>query len=604
MRNVIRGLLMAGVLSSAAYSFQSDVQVSASVNAARIGVEDELELTVSIRGGSGEPVLSQLDNFKVQGRSTSSQVSFVNGEMSSTTSYIYRLFPSAEGVFVIPPIAVSIGGVDYETEPINVTVVVGSTGSNLPVNPGPFGSMSPFFQRDVRERNLNREDAFLRAELSKPSVYQGEALVVNYRLYSRYVPLGPQVEEDPPLTGFWVEDVQLSENVAKRTRVEGKEYLVFTLKQRVLFPTVVGVLEIPSLVVSTAFRLTSNDPFDSFFSRGSRPVSLRTTLREVKVETLPTAGQAKTYEGAVGQYQLEAALNTVETKAGEPVTLTLTIRGAGNFRSIESPELSYVSNFRIFAPKTDEKVVAGDTGLHGTKSWEYVLVPESEGSKELGPWSFDYFDPEEGTYRTAVADELRLEVLEAASGPTETASRPDRSGEIKFFGEDIRYLKEAPHTFGTRAQPYYGSRVFYLTIMLPVILNVGFIVYQKTKEGHQERVRLSRSRRATRVARKRLRGAENLISKGSKQFYEEIAVVLYRYVEDKWTVSASGLTVSMIEGLLKDGGISEETCSMYLVILDKCEEGRFTPGERTVDEMKILYSQTEALITALEKPDR
>ncbi|MGH9390525.1 MAG: BatD family protein, partial [Vicinamibacteria bacterium] len=66
-----------------------DVRVDATVNAERIGVEDVLELTISISGGDaeGDPELPRLEAFRVASRSTSSQIQIVNGRMSSTRSY-------------------------------------------------------------------------------------------------------------------------------------------------------------------------------------------------------------------------------------------------------------------------------------------------------------------------------------------------------------------------------------------------------------------------------------------------------------------------------------------------------------------------------------
>jgi hypothetical protein len=34
---------------------------------------------------------------------------------------------------------------------------------------------------------------------------QNEQIVLAYWLYSPYVPVGVRVDDDPPLTGFWVE---------------------------------------------------------------------------------------------------------------------------------------------------------------------------------------------------------------------------------------------------------------------------------------------------------------------------------------------------------------------------------------------------------------
>ncbi len=96
-------------------------------------------------------------------------------------------------------------------------------------------------------------------------------------------------------------------------------------------------------------------------------------------------------------------LNREEVEAGDAVTLTLSIAGRGNLRTIESPSLPDTPGFRTFDPKTDETIRASSRGLRGSKQWVYVLGPESGGTKEIGTWSFQYFDPTAGKYVDATA---------------------------------------------------------------------------------------------------------------------------------------------------------------------------------------------------------
>ena len=584
-----------------AFATAQEVRVEASVNANRIGREDVLQLTIAIEGGTGEPQLPRIEGFRLYGRSTSSQVSIVSGQMTSTNSYIYQLLPEKEGRFTIGAITVNVSGEEHRTEPIEIEVVAGSV---VPRGRGrgvsPFGSMSP---RSRRAPSVDAGDVYLKVEVSKSSVYHGEEIIVTYRLYSRYVPLGPQIEDDPPLSGFWTEEVDLDDSdTAKRQTIDGEPYLVFPLKRRILFPTKTGELEVPPLTLSTAFRLTSSDPFDSFFSpgfsRGSSPIVVRSAPVKVDVKALPSAGRSREFAGAVGEFELTAELNREEVEAGDAVTLTLSIAGRGNLRIIESPSLPDTPGFRTFDPKTDETIRASRRGLRGSKQWEYVLVPESGGAKEIGPWSFQYFDPAAGKYVDATAGPLTLRVSGSADGiATATSAR----GEVTLLRQDIRYLKEAPRTLGVPSTPYYGSTFFYFTLALPILWNLGLVAYLRQREKEKNHSSLFRSRRAHRMAQGRLKRAAKLAAEGSKDFYEEIAAALYKYVGDKKSVSPSGLTTSSIDALLEDGGAADETRAEFLAVLSQCEEARFTPGTRTSEEMETLRARTEALIVSVEK---
>jgi hypothetical protein len=134
-----------------------------------------------------------------------------------------------------------------------------------------------------------------------------------------------------------------------------------------------------------------------------------------------------------------------------------------------------------------------------------------------------------------------------------------------------------------------------------VFWNVGFVLYLKRKEREKTHSTLFRSRRAHGMARGRLKNASKLASKGSKDFYEEIASALYRYVGDKKSVSPSGLTTESIDEHLEASGVDDVLRTEFAAVLAACEEARFTPGERTREEMTALLGRAEALIVSMER---
>jgi hypothetical protein len=367
-----------------------------------------------------------------------------------------------------------------------------------------------------------------------------------------------------------------------------------------VLPTSSGSLSIPPITLSTAFRLTSGDPFDAFFARASSPVIVRSQPVTIEVAPLPPQGRTSDFKGAVGQFELHAKVSQEEVKAGDPVTLTLSIAGKGNLRSVAPPELPELKGFRAFDPKTEEKARAGASGLEGEKSWEYVLVPESPGVKEVGPWRFQYFDPKEKKYVTASVGPLQMKVVGDAIAPSDGLPAALR-GDVTLLREDIRFLKPAPSRLGAETRSFHESPWFYGSLVLPVLWNLAFLVYLKKQEKERTHSHLFRSRRAHGMARERLKKAAKLASEGSKDFYDEIAAALYRYVADKSAASPSGLTSSSIAILLAEHSIPEGLRREFQEVLGTCEEARFTPGARTREDMDSLRRRTEELIVAVER---
>jgi len=110
-----------------------------------------------------------------------------------------------------------------------------------------------------------------------------------------------------------------------------------------------------------------------------------------------------------------------------------------------------------------------------------------------------------------------------------------------------------------------------------------------------------RRRRARKEAHRRLKVADKAAHHAAKDFYEVTAAALYRYVADKTEASHSGLTTQQIDSMLTARGVPETTRAEYLKTLEACEFARFTPGERTRQEMEELLKRAEQAILSLDK---
>jgi hypothetical protein len=580
-----------------------DFRVEASVNATKIGLDDDLQLTVSIYGDSlgraSAPALPKHEGFRLAGQSQSTSIQWINGQMSATRAIVYRFTPLTEGKHTIDPIVVTYQGKEYLTEPIEVEVVSGSVqpragGRSSRGSPDPFDQLKP-----QRRRGQQTGEIFVEAELSRPSVYVGEQVVLTYNLYTQMAIMGLEVDKQPKLTGFWVEDVQMpKEPQWKETTVEGKKFYVFEIKKSILFPTKPGKATIEPATFSMAVR-ASSDPFDSFFLRTTDTVRRSSKPVTLDVKPLPLDGKPRNFSGAVGQFKLEAKLDREEIAAGEPLTLDIILEGQGNLKTVEVPELPTPNGFRTYDPKTEEKYRAGDSGFGGEKRWEYVLVPSTAGRYQLGPLDFAYFDPARKAYVELKAGPLRLDVETATAVAGATVAAP--RSEVKLLRRDVRYLKAAPDELGVAKKPFYRSGLFIATLTLPMLWNLGLVAYRWKREHEASRGDLWRRRRARKEAHGRLKLAAKRAHSEAQDFYEVTATALYRYVGDKLGVSPSGLTTQQIASMLEQRQVPAEARAEFRKAVEACEYARFTPGERTRKEMEALLAEAEQAIVTLEK---
>jgi len=72
-------------------------------------------------------------------------------------------------------------------------------------------------------------------------------------------------------------------------------------------------------------------------------------------------------------------------------------------------------------------------------------------------------------------------------------------------------------------------------------------------------------------------------------------------VADKTEVSHSGLTTQQIESMLAERQVPESARAEFLKTIEACEFARFTPGDRTRQEMEELLARAEQAIVSLDK---
>ena len=110
-----------------------------------------------------------------------------------------------------------------------------------------------------------------------------------------------------------------------------------------------------------------------------------------------------------------------------------------------------------------------------------------------------------------------------------------------------------------------------------------------------------KSRKAGKVASRRMAKAKELMeAKRPRDFYAEVSHVLQDYVTQKFKIEKGELNKSYIEELLYQNGVSSETVSMLIRLLDECDFAQYAPSEQ-VAGMDETYMYTVQVITDIEK---
>ena len=109
-----------------------------------------------------------------------------------------------------------------------------------------------------------------------------------------------------------------------------------------------------------------------------------------------------------------------------------------------------------------------------------------------------------------------------------------------------------------------------------------------------------RTKKANKVAVKRMKSAGKLLSENKKEaFYDEVLKALWGYISDKLNIPISRLSKDNIEEELCRYGVENELIKEFLAVLNDCEFARFAPGDDN-QAMDKIYSASLAVISKME----
>jgi len=588
------GLVAVAVAAPAAQAQQLSVRAYVTPSTT-VAVGRPFVLNVELTGTQSltrEPDLPDLSAFaQFLGRSTQSSVRMINGRSSVSLTIQFRYQALSEGSHTIPSFRVEAAGQLFDTDPVEITISAGAAG------PTPS-----------EEAGIGADDLFITAEPSKRRVYEGEPLLVEYRIWTRVDVTNFGMTRVPEPEGFWEEDLTPGgqPEVEQRTR-NGVQYASAVIRRIGLIPTGPGTRTIEPIGVEAQVRVReSRDPFTDFFGRrslfGSSTVQTTVLAEPVTIEVDPLpAGRPEPFSGVVGSLDVSASLDRDSVEANEAVTLTVRLTGEGNIRAIPAPDLDLPPDFEAFPPEISERITPSADGLRGTKTFAWVLIPRAPGNREVPAVPFAYFDDDAEAYRVVASDPIPLSVSgTVVEGPAGLAR-----GGVAQLREDIRFIRLGPLELRRTGGELFGGVGFWLFALLPLAAVGGAVALRRHQDRLEGDLAYARGRRAGRLARRRLAAARAQIDvEDSKGFYAEVATALRGLVADRLNLAEAGLQTWQVGEALSDAGVEAELRADVIACLEQCDRERFAPTHAGRDERRRLLERVADLMTTLDRAVR
>jgi hypothetical protein len=592
------------ILATATASFAQKLTVQASRTKVAVGETFQISFSLNTNGNNFKaPALNEFDVYSGPNQSTS--MSFINGAMSQSITLSYIVSAKKEGKFTIGAASMNIGGgTTVQSAPIVIEVVKGSSTAQTQGN----GNAAAAQNAPASTTESVGDNLFVRTIVSKTKAYLGEQITVTHKVYTRYQLRGFQDIKFPDYTGFWAQDVPGNQQIqVVNENLDGVTYQVGELKKTYLFPQRSGKLQIEPMTIECVVRKQSNrrprDIFEQFFGGGYEDATYSVKSKPITIDVvpLPETNKPSDFSGAVGSYSFKAQLSKDKVKANDAINLTITLNGKGNIKLVDPLKINFPEDFEAYDPKTKENITSNANGVSGSKTFDYLIIPRHEGDYKIEPINFSYFDPEKKQYVVLPSPEFNIHVDKGSGGDASASVFNPRSKEdVKILGNDIRYIKTNNIELKPNDNYFFGSGLFYLSLLSPILLFAGFIVVRRKNIEENKDVVAVKSRKATKMAKKRLVLAETHLKSNNKEpFYVEIFKALYGYISDKLNIPVADLSKDHIKEKLQQKNASEATIQQLITILDNCEYARYAPSTVSGD-LNGIYNNTVELITKME----
>lgn len=391
--------------------------LDASVDEDHVSVGEELHYT--LRAVSHSPLPMQVSvapftGLEIVSRSERSEVS-LGPHPTRTTVLEVRLRAVRPGRWQLGPARAVQGSDTVEARAIVVDVMANRAAV--------ASTLSPRLKRLLEQaRPPIAGQAAVDLIVSADSVRVGEQVdVVTAAWFPRDLRLQlrrPPTLQPPVIDGVWSYPQATPAGIAATRSIGGRSYDLFVAHQ-VVFPLLPGTVSVPraTLKYSTPLAL-------QFFSQEER-FALTSRPEKLFVSELPATGRPDGFTGAIGSgLELERRVSPRVARVGESVVVELALSGHGNTALWPTPDPAWPQGTRAYADKVEERVDVVEGRVGGTKTFRYLVVPESVGALPLPAVSYAYFDLDQGRYLTASLPAATIPVGPGGSITASTALPP------------------------------------------------------------------------------------------------------------------------------------------------------------------------------------
>ena len=542
----------------------SQVKFDVSVSKSKLGLNERLRVDFVMNQNGDNFSPPKFENFQIIGGPNQSiKTSYVNGERSFSKTYSYFLKPLKKGTLKISQASIEIDNETYKSLPIEVTI-----------------TDSVKQPSDAVTQYYNDDDIELRALISKGSPFLNEPITVVYKLYYK-APINisdARETETPKFKDFWSQTIKIPQLKVQREVYKGQNYNVVEWRKVVLYPQRVGELEISPLSLNLVLDVPT-DKRDFFgnviYDQTSQLIS--TGMRRINVKNLPNKGKPDSFTGAVGEFEFDVILNKNSLRATESFQAELKVKGSGNLKLFDLPNILVPNSMELFEPEREELINTNLSGMSGSISKLFTVIPRFQGNFPIEEVEFSYFNPETEKYKILKSPRLTIDVFD---GPALSNSITNDNLNIITADDSFRFIKIKGNLEEIKNDIFFESKLFYALVASPfafLLSLFAFTIYsRKRKESSYELIRIEE-----RQINKMIDSAKDAI--GDKiLFYDKIEKAIIKSLIVKFSIRMESLNKEKIQQIGQEKGLLRNDITLIIKLIENCEKAKYSQSSDSI----------------------
>ena len=558
----------------------AQVKFDATVSKNKLGLNERLRVDFVMNQNGDNFSPPDFENFQIIGGPNQSiSTKYVNGERSFSKTYSYFLQPLRKGSLRIKQASIEIDGEEYKSLPIEV-IITDSVDQ-------PSDSVTQYY---------NDEDIELRALISKTSPYVNEPITIVYKLYYK-APIrisNAQETETPKYKDFWNQDIKIPQLKIQSEIYKGQNYNVVEWKKVVLYPQKSGLLEISPLSINLMLDVPT-DKRDFFgniiIDQTSQFIS--TGTRRINVKELPLDNMPSSFTGAVGEFEFDVILDKSSLRATESFQAELKVKGRGNLKLFDLPDLLVPGSMELFEPQREESINTNLSGMNGSVTKLFTVIPRFQGSFPIEQVEFSYFDPKLEKYKILKSPRLTIDVYD---GPTISNPSVNNTNTISP-NDSFRFIKINTKLMKINNDEFFESEIFYILISSPFAMVIAFVMLTAYK-----RKRKSSFTETQRVQHKEIDKMINTAKESLNDknvFYDLIEKAVYKTLLLKFSLNIDNLNKEKIKSTLRVKRIDEKNISKIIQLIENCENAKYSRSSNSI--MNNDLNTAKEIINLIQK---